>query len=1102
MKKFLVLLLVLGIAVPVLASASSLGELQAQIQALREQVASLIEQMRARQPSSPAPQRMASADQPYNFVVILTDDQRWDTLKPEFMPKTWDLLVSKGVNFTNAFVTSPFCCPMRTSMLSGGFLSKDTQILDNNLPNGGALKFKDDATLAVAFQAAGYKTGLFGKYLNEYDKKAPYIPPGWTRFVGWSNQKFWYDYKLAQGSSTPTASSQGTISTFTKSDDKYLIYNQRDHALSFINDYGDQPFFLYFAPEAPHEPATAAPGDEKLFSSFVYRDRGYNEADLSDKPAIVRDRASRFKEYIEDSVHRSQLRSLQAVDRSVEAIVEAVRAKGALDRTVFVFASDNGVLWGEHGLKDKYLPYEEVVRVPLAISVPSVAPRTESNLIAVNLDLPATLYALAGLTKPTQGESLVPLLQGQSVPWRSGLYLEGYRYPAPDHRSWATIRMDSWKYTEWGTGERELYNLQNDPYELQSLHLSDLDEHKSVRDRMQRRLSSMKGTSITSDSVPGGRVGVAYNFQMGAWGGRTPYTWSISAGQLPAGLALSRDGIISGTPTVAGTRGFSLKVTDSSQTAYAGGPQSFSQSYAITIRGRNDTGDTTPPVIPIASPVDQAVVSGIVDLKVEASDNVGVTGVQFGFRDGERIGVENSEAPYINPWDTTTVPDGVYTVTAVARDAAGNMTRTQTNLTVKNNPGVVLPAVTIATPSNHAVVSSSITLSASVSGEARIDSVRFYVDGSPVGSEDPAPPYAVSWNTTEVANGSYSLKARVRDAMGREGESLPVSVTVSNGSVDRSPPVISAVAARDSGSSVASITWVTNELADSQVEYGPTTTYGSQTSLGSSKIRSHSVIISGLTSGTAYHYRVKSKDLAGNLAVSDDGTFSTASVLPPTSFSWFNRTWTPALVISGGQGSFGDWQVDRSGISPILNQNTLGSHHYRLVATSANLYRNYEIETLVTPRAGQSFGPCGRLNDNGDGYCFRVRPGGVTVPVISKFTDRVSGPEDLASGSPVSIGSNQAYIMKIRFNEDTISGKIYASGTTESDWQVTAQDATYARGKLGLYSHNSQPRFWRATVRGLTGDSTIISSGAARQMADSLRAIQELLNRLRQTLGY
>src|SRR5206468_3573836 len=133
--------------------------------------------------------------------------------------------------------------------------------------------------------------------------------------------------------------------------------------------------------------------------------------------------------------------------------------------------------------------------------------------------------------------------------------------------------------------------------------------------------------------------------------------------------------------------------------------------------------------------------------------------------------------------------------------------------------------------------------------------------------------YSISWDTTAVSNGSHTLTAVARDAAGNTTTSAAVTVTVTN---DLTPPVLSGVTASALGLDTATISWTTDEPADSQLEYGLTTGYGSASALDANRVTAHALTLNGLTAGTLYHYRVKSKDAAGNLAVSSDAVFTTA----------------------------------------------------------------------------------------------------------------------------------------------------------------------------------------------------------------------------------
>jgi hypothetical protein len=191
------------------------------------------------------------------------------------------------------------------------------------------------------------------------------------------------------------------------------------------------------------------------------------------------------------------------------------------------------------------------------------------------------------------------------------------------------------------------------------------------------------------------------------------------------------------------------------------------------------------------------------------------------------------------------------------------------------------PTVSITAPANGATVAGTVTVSASASDNVGVVGVQFKLDGVNLGAEVTAAPYTLSWITTTATNGAHTLTAVARDAAGNTTPASAVSVTV-----DNAPPLLSSVASTNISSSAATITWATDEASDSQVEYGPTSAYGQVTALANALVSSHSVGLSGLSASTVYHYRVKSRDAAGNLATSADFTFTTAAPLgdttPPT----------------------------------------------------------------------------------------------------------------------------------------------------------------------------------------------------------------------------
>ena len=450
-----------------------------------------------------------------NFVVVITDDQRWDT---EFaMTNVLNRIAAQGVRFTNTFSTIPVCGPTRAVFHSGGFAPDDTGIVANTFPNGGVVQFNDSQTVGTAFFQAGYKTLHLGKYVNNYHQDLePYIPPGWTRWV----------HSTTIGSSTLDA---GVGTTVSLNGVPRLEY-YRDQALDFIDEFQASPFFIVLEAERPHWPSIPLAQEVGLYPDFLYRERAWLEEDLSDKPPIIQSKARDYPDWYEGSIaeedefHRDQLRSVHGVDRIIGDILDKLEERNLQDNTVVVFVSDHGYLWGEHGQFGKGMAYEESLRTPMAMRVPGVAPREDDRLVAWDMDLPATLFELAGIAAPTDGTSLLPALNDPLTPRKVELPSEHW----DNQLTWAALRTiepggAQWKYVEWGTGPRELYDLINDPFELQNLEanpafasvLADLEARRALHPRSLA--IGMIGRDISR-----GAVGAAYSYDFPVWGGTPP----------------------------------------------------------------------------------------------------------------------------------------------------------------------------------------------------------------------------------------------------------------------------------------------------------------------------------------------------------------------------------------------------------------------------------------------------------------------------------------------------------------------------------------------------------------------------------------------------
>lgn len=234
----------------------------------------------------------------------------------------------------------------------------------------------------------------------------------------------------------------------------------------------------------------AAPDEARFGGLAPYRPASYDEEDVSDKPEWLRafPRLSEEDHRRLEDVHRRQVETLQAVDRAVTTIVDALTANGRIDNTVFIYASDNGYSLGAHRLEQKLCPYEECIKQPLIIRAPGLAPGTSDALVS-NVDLAATVAEYAEVAiPPTNGRSLVPLLDGTAREWREEVLLEQLG-DVPTNRKFYGLRTNQYLYVELFTGERELYDLYADPFQLTSI----ATENPDLVAALSARLAEMKG---------------------------------------------------------------------------------------------------------------------------------------------------------------------------------------------------------------------------------------------------------------------------------------------------------------------------------------------------------------------------------------------------------------------------------------------------------------------------------------------------------------------------------------------------------------------------------------------------------------------------------
>ena len=261
------------------------------------------------------------------------------------MPTVQRELVGRGVTFTEAVAVNPLCCPSRATILTGQY-SHTTHVYSNLPPYGGSQWFDDDSTIATWLDDAGYRTGYVGKYLNEYGGSwAPpgldrwFTPPGWDVWLGYSGG--YHAYEVMVG---------GLLGRAGSSISDYSTDVFTNEAVSFVRSTGDEPFFLVYAPYAPHRPATPAPRHAGTYASLdPWRPPAWNEQDVSDKPAWLRPRDPLDVNEVAkaDAFRRRQLESHPRGRRGRRVAPRRPTRAGRLEDTLIVFASDNGLLWGE-----------------------------------------------------------------------------------------------------------------------------------------------------------------------------------------------------------------------------------------------------------------------------------------------------------------------------------------------------------------------------------------------------------------------------------------------------------------------------------------------------------------------------------------------------------------------------------------------------------------------------------------------------------------------------------------------------------------------------------------------------------------------------------
>jgi arylsulfatase A-like enzyme len=356
-------------------------------------------------------------------LFIYTDDQRGeDSMDPSVMPDTVARIGSAGTDFPNAYGSTPQCCPGRAGIFTGRY-NHNNGVFDNSQ----VANLDHSTTVQAYLKSNGYRTGLFGKFLNNWDLD--------------DNPPFLDDWSILSAGYCPfIVNEQGVRKTYPDGPDMRPIDGDgkcepgdlgqipdapystdyiRDQALSFLDareSADNQPWFLQLTPTAPHTPWTpeasyanaAVPAFPSTPATF--------EADISDKPPWVAGAQKAPAELFGDPLanpptpgtYASQLRTLMSVDDMVASVLDRLDALGEQD-TLIVFTSDNGFMWGDHGLINKGFPYSTKLPLMLRYAPLTVPGSTDARLVS-NIDLAPTALAAARVGPPAGGFDGVSLL--------------------------------------------------------------------------------------------------------------------------------------------------------------------------------------------------------------------------------------------------------------------------------------------------------------------------------------------------------------------------------------------------------------------------------------------------------------------------------------------------------------------------------------------------------------------------------------------------------------------------------------------------------------------------------------------------------------------
>ncbi len=444
-----------------------------------------------------------------NILVLFTDDQRFDTIQAlgnhDIQTPHLDNLVRGGISFTNATImggtSGAVCMPSRAMLLTG----RDLFHIDST----GEKIPEDHVMMPELFKNLRYETFGIGKWHNGREAFARCFTGGAEIMFGgmsdhWNVPAYEFDPNGSYENRTPVIEQPLRMNKITYkgydhiTDGKHSSELFADAACRFLENYSSaDPFFLYVAFTAPHDPRTAPkefldmydPEKISLPPNFLPRhpfDNGemtVRDELLAEFPRIPEEIRRHLAEYYAIISH---------LDAQIGRIVEALNRTGQTDNTIIIFTGDNGLALGQHGLMGKQNVYEHSVRVPLIFCGPGI-PRAEQRDDFCHLtDIFRSVCDMTGIQVPVsvEGISLVPAIQNQVRRGREATYFAYRHYQR-------AVRTKRWKlilYNVRGNKHVQLFDLENDPWEM-----NNLAEDPSQIERIREMTEMLKSMMAAAD---------------------------------------------------------------------------------------------------------------------------------------------------------------------------------------------------------------------------------------------------------------------------------------------------------------------------------------------------------------------------------------------------------------------------------------------------------------------------------------------------------------------------------------------------------------------------------------------------------------------------